>query len=54
MNISQQLITAETFAEKLFVEAQLRNYFTAHQTEKDLNERLYNLAQELFGIKKEY
>ena len=52
MNISQQLLNAEVLAEQLFSEAQLRNYFVAYQTEKDLNERLYNLAQELFGIKK--
>lgn len=52
MSISQQLIEAEMLAEQLLAEAQVRGYFVAHQTEKQLNQKLYNLAHELFGIKK--
>jgi Xaa-Pro dipeptidase len=52
MTKSQQLIQAELYAEQLFAEAQTRGYFVSNQTEKDLNEKIYNLAFELFGIKK--
>ncbi|MDQ3192341.1 MAG: aminopeptidase P family protein [Bacteroidota bacterium] len=48
----QDLIIAQDKAEALFKEAEKRNYFTAGQTEKQLNTKLFNLAEELYGIKK--
>jgi Xaa-Pro dipeptidase len=50
--IAQQLIHAEALANELLQVAEVRNYFVAHQTEKELNDKLYALAFELFGIKK--
>lgn len=46
------LIEAENKANLLFDEAVNRNIFCAHQSEKQINEALYELAFELFGIKK--
>ncbi|UPT68809.1 MAG: aminopeptidase P family protein [Sphingobacteriales bacterium JAD_PAG50586_3] len=52
MGTLEQLLEAETKAWQLFEVAEERNYFTAGQTEKDLSNRLYDLAFELFAIKK--
>jgi Xaa-Pro dipeptidase len=46
------LIEAERKAEILFEEAEKRNLITSGKTEKILNKELYELAFELFGIKK--
>lgn len=51
-SIKEKLIEAEQMALKLLTVAEDRRYFTANQTEKQLNLKLYNLAFELFGIKK--
>lgn len=51
-SIKEKLIEAEQMALKLLTVAEDRKYFTANQTEKQLNLKLYNLAFELFGIKK--
>ncbi len=48
----QNLIAAEKKADQLFNEAEARGYIIAGQTEKELNTKLYDLAFELFGIKK--
>lgn len=50
--VLENLIAAEKLAWQLFDTAEERNFFTPGQTEKDLNNRLYELAFELFGIKK--
>jgi Xaa-Pro aminopeptidase len=46
------LIIAEKKAKQLFDEAENRNYFSANQLESELNTKLYQLADELFNIKK--
>jgi Xaa-Pro aminopeptidase len=46
------LILAEKKAEQLFKEAESRNYFSANQLESTLNTKLFELADELFDIKK--
>jgi len=46
------LLEAQHKAGQLFRVAEERGYFTPGQTEKDLNIRIYLLAEELFGIKK--
>ena len=46
------LIKAEEHAKVLFQEAEQRNLLVAGQTEKDLNGKVFKLAEELFGIKK--
>ncbi|MEY2830103.1 MAG: hypothetical protein RIQ33_1961 [Bacteroidota bacterium] len=46
------LILAEKKAKQLFTEAENRNYFSANQLESELNTKLYQLADELFNIKK--
>ncbi len=48
----QALVQAEAKAAQLFDTAEQRHFFVGNQTEKELNERLYQLAEELFGIKK--
>lgn len=48
----EKLLDAQRKAQHLFHIAEERGYFTAGQTEKDLNNRVYALAEELFGIKK--
>lgn len=50
--VLEKLVAAEKLAWQLFDVAEERKFFTAGQTEKDLNNRLYELAFELFGIKK--
>lgn len=47
-----KLNEAETFANQLFAVAEQRNFFSPGRTEKEINTKLYNLAFELFGIKK--
>lgn len=46
------LIKAEEHAKALFKEAEQRDLLVPGQTEKDLNTKLFQLAEELFGIKK--
>ena len=46
------LIQAEANAAQLFLTAEERNYFQSGQTEKELNDKIYDLAFELFGIRK--
>jgi Xaa-Pro aminopeptidase len=48
----EALIEAENKANFLFEEAVNRNIFRAQQSEKQINEALYELAYELFEIKK--
>ncbi|MEN9523402.1 MAG: hypothetical protein RL065_1779 [Bacteroidota bacterium] len=50
--ILPQLIDAEKKAIEIFEIAQQRNYFIAGQFESELNTKLFELADELFGIKK--
>jgi Xaa-Pro aminopeptidase len=47
-----QLIDTEKRALELFTTAQNRDFFVAGKTEKEVNEVLYALAFELFGIRK--
>jgi Xaa-Pro dipeptidase len=47
-----ELVLAEEKARKLFKEAERRNFFVAGQYESELNKKLFNLAEELFDIKK--
>jgi Xaa-Pro dipeptidase len=46
------LLLAQKNADVLFKEAGIRGYIAPGITEKDLNTRLFDLAEELFGIKK--
>jgi Xaa-Pro dipeptidase len=46
------LVEAEKKAEQLFCEAVSRSIIASGKTEKQLNKELYELASELFGIKK--
>ncbi len=48
----QELVAAEQKAAALFNEAEKRQYIVPGQTEKELNTRMYALAEELYGIKK--
>lgn len=48
----QDLISAQQKADILFREAETRGYIMPGQTEKELNTKLFNLAEELFGIRK--
>lgn len=50
--IVTNLLEAERKAQTLFDTAEARGYITAGQSEKSLNQELYKLADELFGIKK--
>jgi Xaa-Pro dipeptidase len=52
MNLARSLQEAETKALQLFAEAEVRGYICAYQTENQLNTKMYELAYELFGIKK--
>jgi Xaa-Pro dipeptidase len=49
---AQLLQAAEEKALQLFATAAERNLIAPHQTEKELNTKMYDLAFELFGIKK--
>ena len=51
-NIYQNLVEAETKALTLFKAIEDRALVTAGKTERELNTEVYNLAFELFGIKK--
>ncbi len=46
------LMNAELLANQLFDEAEKRNYIVAGKSEKQLNTELYNLAFEMFKIRK--
>src|ERR1700733_3013066 len=48
----KDLLAAQEKADILFREAEYRNYIVPGQTEKELNTKLFDLAEELFGIKK--
>lgn len=48
----QKLIEAQEKAVTLFSESEMRGFIHAGQTEKELNEKVYSLAEELFNIKK--
>ena len=50
--IELKLKDAQNKAEYLFLVAEQKGYFVAGQTEKELNTKIYDLAYELFGIKK--
>ena len=47
-----QLIDAENKAERLFQEIENRNIIQSGKTEKEINNEIYSLAFDLFGIKK--
>ena len=47
-----QLIDAENKAERLFLEIENRNIIHSGKTEKEINNEIYSLAFDLFGIKK--
>lgn len=47
-----KLLTAQDLAKKLFHEVEQRNLITPGCYESEVNERVYLLARELFGIKK--
>ena len=48
----KKLIKAEEKASKLFDQIQVRKLIFPNKTEKDLNYEIFDLAFELFGIKK--
>ena len=48
----KQLIDAENKAERLFQEIENRNIIQSGKTEKQINNEIYSLAFDLFGIKK--
>src|ERR1700712_3452055 len=50
--IELKLKDAQDKAEILFNTAHERGYFSSNQTEKSLNEKIYALALELYGIEK--
>lgn len=52
MTAFEKLMEAESKAEQLFKEIELRNVIQAGKTEKQINEEIYKLAKELFGITK--
>jgi Xaa-Pro dipeptidase len=52
MTTEESLMEAERKALQLFTTAAERNYIAPHQTEKELNTKMYDLAFELFGISK--
>lgn len=52
MNKIEQLLEAERKALYLFQEAETRGLITAGKTEAELNKQLFELAFELYGIKK--
>jgi Xaa-Pro dipeptidase len=45
-----ELLEAQTKAEKLFREIEVRGLIRAEVTEKDLNDEIYALAKEMYGI----
>lgn len=50
--IRQKLVAAEEKAAALFKETETRGLLTAGKSERELNEEVFRLADELFGIKK--
>ncbi|RZP06267.1 MAG: aminopeptidase, partial [Flavobacteriales bacterium] len=48
----KELIDAENNAAKLFQEIENMNLISAGKTEKEINDSIYSLAFDLFGIKK--
>lgn len=52
MNAQQQLIAAEEKARQLFAEIEKRQFIKEGISERELNQQIYDLAFELFGIKK--
>lgn len=50
----EQLLIAEKKAEALFKEIEKRELILAGKTEKELNKDVYQLAKELFGVKKHW
>lgn len=48
----EELIIAEKKAERLFKEIELRELIQSGKTEKEINNEIYELAFELFGIRK--
>jgi Xaa-Pro dipeptidase len=48
----QDLLAAQEKADILFREVENRNYIVPGQTEKELNTKIFDLAEELFGIRK--
>ena len=51
-SIKQQLIEAEEKAAFLFKEIEARGLITVGKSERQLNKEVFDLAFELFGIKK--
>jgi len=51
-DIKKQLLAAQTNAELLFRETEQRGLILAGITERELSDKIYDLAQELFGIRK--
>lgn len=52
MNVLNQLLDAQDKALNMIKEAEKRDYFTTTSSEKELNTKLYELAFELYGIRK--
>ena len=52
MYMLKELIDAENNAAKLFQEIENMNLISAGKTEKEINDSIYSLAFDLFGIKK--
>jgi Xaa-Pro dipeptidase len=52
MNLLNQLLDAQDKALNMIKEAEKRDYFTTTASEKELNTKLYELAFELYGIRK--
>ena len=50
--VKTKLIEAEEKAAELFRIAELRGLIVAGRTERQLNEEVFSLAKELFGIEK--
>ena len=48
----QNLVAAQKKAEQLFREIETRNLIVAEKSEKMLNDEVYELAFEMFGIRK--
>ncbi len=51
-NTKQKLIDAEKIAATLFQEIEQRHLIVAGKSEKEINEEIFQLADEIFGIKK--
>ena len=51
-SIEEKLLEAQNKAKLLFLEVEDRNIIALGRTEKEINHDVFNLAFELFGIKK--